>query len=164
MLSAISSEILTLDASLPVSDLQTMNVALAYALLPARLAAGAVGSFAVLAAILAAVGLYGAIAYTVSQRVREIAIRRALGANTRMVLWSVIREGAGIVLVGLGIGVTGCLILSRVMPSVLYGVGAVDPVAFATATVALFVVALFAASVSGRKATLIDPVRALRQD
>ena len=88
-----------------------MNVALAYALLPARLAAGAVGSFAVLAAILAAVGLYGAIAYTVSQRVREIAIRRALGANTRMVLWSVIREGAGIVLVGLGIGVTGCLIL-----------------------------------------------------
>ncbi|MFQ5790864.1 MAG: FtsX-like permease family protein, partial [Acidobacteriota bacterium] len=164
LLGAIRSEVRALDATLPISDLKTMHGAMGFAFLPARMAAGVVSAFALLALLLAAVGLYGILAYSVSQAVRDIGIRMALGAGPAQVLRLVIRQGMTLTLAGLALGLAGGLALTRLMIGLLYGVSATDPLSYVTASVLLAGVALLATFLPARRATKIDAMSALRME
>jgi predicted permease len=160
----LRSDVRKLDPTLPLAGLKRMRASLAVALLPARLAAGVVTAFAALALLLAAVGLYGVIAYSVSQTTREIGIRMALGARTLDVLRPVMRRGMTLTLLGLGVGLGGGFALTRFMTSVLYGVSATDPLVYLTAAGLLGTVALMASFLPARRATQVSPVVALREE
>ncbi len=161
-LETVRREVRSLDDKLPVSDLQTMNGAMGFALLPARLAAGVVSAFALLALFLAAVGLYGVIAYSVSQSSRDIGIRMALGARATDVLRLVIRGGMTLTALGLAIGLGIGIVLAQLMKGLLYGVSPADPISYAAAVGILATVALLAVYVPARRATTVDPMTALR--
>jgi putative ABC transport system permease protein len=123
-----------------------------------------IGSFAMLALILAMVGLYGLISYSVSQRSREVSIRVALGAQPRDVIRLVVGEGARLTLMGIGAGVLAALGLTRLMRSLLFGVSAVDPATFAAVTLLLAAVAIAACYIPARRALRANPIQALRCD
>jgi ABC-type antimicrobial peptide transport system permease subunit len=120
--------------------------------------------FGLTALLLAVVGLYGVMAYSVSQRTKEIGVRMALGASRGSVLGLVMREGAPLVGGGLGIGLAAALALSRVLESMLFGVGARDAAVFALVPLVLAGVALAAMLVPARRATRVDPVRTLGEE
>jgi macrolide transport system ATP-binding/permease protein len=162
-LQTIRREILSLDDKLPLSDLKTMHAALGFALLPARMAAGVVSAFALLALFLAAIGLYGVIAYSVSQSMRDIGIRMALGARPGDVFKLVIRGGMTLTAVGLGVGLAIGLVLTRLLTGLLYGVSPTDPLSYLIAVTMLAAVALLAAFLPARRATKVDPMIALRE-
>jgi predicted permease len=161
---SLRAEVRRLDPTLPVSELKTMRSSLALAMLPARLAAGVVTAFAALALMLAAVGLYGVIAYLVSQSTREIGIRMALGAQARDVLKLVLARGASLTLLGLAGGLAGGFAMARLMTKLLYGVSAADPLPYLAATSALVLVALVATYLPARRATRLSPMLALREE
>lgn len=161
---ALRSEVRQLDSTLPVSDLKTMHAALGLALLPARMAAGVVTAFAVLALLLASVGLYGVIAYSVGQRTREFGIRMALGAQTGDVLQLVLRRASKVTVIGLGVGLALGIALAKLMTTVLYGVSALDAMAYLTAIVALAAVAFSATLLPARRASRVSPVVALKNE
>lgn len=163
MLESVRREIQQLDRTLPVSDLKTMHAALGFALLPARIGAGVVGAFAVLALLLAAIGLYGVIAYSVSQGARDIGIRMALGARSSDVLVMVIHKGIKLAAIGLGIGVVLGLALTRFMGSLLYDVSTMDPTAYLAGCLVLASVAILASFLPARRATKLDPVVVLKE-
>jgi ABC-type antimicrobial peptide transport system permease subunit len=121
-----------------------------------------VGLFAVLALVLAAVGLYGVTAYSVSQRTRELGIRVALGARRGALLKLVLAYGARLTLIGLAIGTLAALALTHVMSTLLFGVGARDPMTFVGVALLLLAVSLAASFVPAHRATRVDPVVALR--
>jgi len=129
-----------------------------------RAGAWVAGSFALLALTLAALGIYGVMAYSVSQRTREIGIRMALGATSGNVLAVVLKQGATLALIGLGIGLAGSLALTRLMSSVLYGVSATDVVTFAAVSGLLAAVILAACYIPARRASRVDPMIALRYE
>jgi putative ABC transport system permease protein len=120
--------------------------------------------FAVVAMILAAIGIYGVMAYSVSHRTREIGIRVALGARPRDVLSLVIRQGIILTLTGALAGLIVALGLTRVMSSLLFGVGAMDPLTFVGVAALLITVALLACLIPARRATKVDPIVALRYE
>jgi ABC-type antimicrobial peptide transport system permease subunit len=120
--------------------------------------------FGLAALLLAVVGLYGVMAYTVSQRTKEIGVRMALGASRGSVLGLVFRDGIPLVGVGLGVGLAGAFALSRVLESMLFGVGTRDPAVFAGVPLILVVVALSAMLVPARRAARVDPVRTLGEE
>jgi ABC-type antimicrobial peptide transport system permease subunit len=122
------------------------------------------GAFAALALVLASVGLYGVMALSVTQRTRELGIRLALGAPRRNVFRLVLGQGAMLVSLGIGLGLLGALAASRALSSVLYGVGALDLSALAIAIFSLAFVALLACWLPARRATLVDPIQALRAE
>jgi ABC-type antimicrobial peptide transport system permease subunit len=122
------------------------------------------GAFASLSLLLAAVGLYGLMAYTVSRRTHEIGVRMALGARRQDVLASILREGARLTLAGLAVGAICAAVLSRIVGNLLYGVTANDPLTYCGAALLLAVVALIAAYLPARRASRIDPMVALRYD
>jgi len=163
LLPAVRREIGALDRQLPVSDLRTMKAALGFALLPARLAAQAVSAFAFLALLLAATGLYGVMAYRVSQGSREIGVRMALGARPKDVQAWVVRKGMRLALLGLAAGLAGGLALAQLMSGLLYGISPVDPFSFGASLLVLSGVALAACYVPARRATRVDPMRVLRE-
>lgn len=163
LIEAVRREVQQLDASLPVTDLRTMNMALGYALMPARLGAAVVSGFAVLALFLASVGLYGVVAYFVVEGTREIGIRMAIGASRTDVLRLVIRQGMGTTLIGLAAGLAIAFAVTRLMGTLLYGVSAADPVSYLAAILVLAAVSLLAALLPARRAARVDPVVALRQ-
>jgi ABC-type antimicrobial peptide transport system permease subunit len=133
-------------------------------LLPARLGAVLVGAFGVLGLILASVGVYGVIAYSVSQRTQELGIRAALGARPRNVITLVLRQGMTLSLIGMGIGGTLAFLMLRAMHSVLYGVGSTDFSTLGAVSLLLLAVAFVASYIPALRATKVDPVVALRHE
>jgi putative ABC transport system permease protein len=121
-------------------------------------------SFAVAALLLAAVGIYGLMAFAVSQRTNEIGLRLALGASRPHVVWLILREASVLAGIGLGIGLAGCALVGRTMSSALYGVGAMDFWVIVSVGLILFITALLASYLPARRAAMIDPMKALRTD
>jgi predicted permease len=162
MINAIRREVERLDANLPLYDVKTMSEHMRLPLLPLRAGAWVAGSFALLALLLAGLGIYGVMSYAVSQRTREIGVRMALGAESRNVIRLVVKQGMWLAGAGLAIGLTGALVLTRLMSSVLYGVSATDFVTFAGVTLLLGLVVLIACYLPARRAAKVDPIVALR--
>lgn len=164
LVNTIRREIQQLDAALPVFDVKTLTEHMRLSLFPMRVGAAVVGSFGLLALVLAAIGIYGVMAYAVSQRTREIGVRMALGARQGDVLTMVIRQALLLVVIGLGIGLAAAFGLTRFMSSVLVGVSATDPMTFVAITVLLVGVALVASYAPARRAAKVDPMMALRYE
>jgi predicted permease len=148
----------------PIDVMQTMNDALFRALAPRRLSLVLVASFAALALLLSAIGIFGMIAYAVSQRTHEFGVRMALGARRRDVLRLVLGEGFKIVTAGVFAGIAASFVLTRFMRSLLFGVGPNDPLTFAVVAALFALVALAACYVPARRASHVDPMIALRYE
>jgi putative ABC transport system permease protein len=157
-------EIQALDPTVPVSRVSTLERILASSVARQRFSMLLLLIFASVALVLAAVGIYGVISYGVSQRTAELGIRIAMGAEPGDVLRLVLLQGARLTLAGVGLGLAGAALLSRVMASQLYGVSATDPMTFAAVAVVLTVVALTAAYIPARRTARMDPVLALHGD
>jgi predicted permease len=162
LLPAVREAIRSIDATVPVFDAKTMDDQLLVALLPSRLAGTLLGAFGVLALVLAAVGIYGVMAYSVAQRTREIGVRMALGAGDRDVLRLLVGEGARLTAVGLVIGLAAAFGGTRFVASFLYGITPTDFVAFASSAGILAGTALLACYIPARRAVRVDPAVALR--
>jgi putative ABC transport system permease protein len=121
-------------------------------------------AFGVLGLVIAAIGIYGVMAYTVSQRTREIGVRLALGATERSIVGAVLGRGLRLTAIGVAIGVTIALALSRLIVGMLYGVTAIDPATFVLVPPLLFAIAALACYIPARRATRVDPVVALRSE
>jgi predicted permease len=153
-----------LDANIPVFNLRTLDQQIDQSLLNDRLTATLSTAFGVLATLLAVIGLYGVMAYTVARRTREIGVRMALGAVQGDVVWLVMREVLMLVGTGLVLGLVASWAAGRLIGSQLYGVTANDPVTIAGAAGLLLAVALLAGYLPARRATRVNPVRALRYE
>jgi len=164
---AIKSAVYGAGSDQPIFNVETMQQIVSESMSSQRFPMILLGEFAVLALLLASVGIYGVISYSVAQRVHEIGIRMALGANKRDVFRMVVGQGLALALAGLAIGVVAALILTRVVSSfslLLYGVGASDPVTFITVSVMLLFVAVVACYIPTRRAMRVDPMVALRYE
>ncbi|HKV28474.1 MAG TPA: FtsX-like permease family protein, partial [Candidatus Acidoferrales bacterium] len=161
---AIRQAVRDVDANQPISDAKNMDTRIGESLGPQRFAANLLAVFAALAILLAAVGLYGLISYSVTQRTNEFGIRMALGARPVDVLNLVLKQGAKLALVGAAAGIIVGIALMFAMRSVLYGVSAADPVSFASAAILLLFVALLACYIPAHRATRVDPMVALRYE
>jgi ABC-type antimicrobial peptide transport system permease subunit len=164
LVAAVRQSVREVDNSLPVTDVKTQAGLAGETLRPDRLFASLLSFFGLLALLLAAIGLYGVLAYSVTQRTREIGIRLALGAQRGDVLRLVIWHGLKLVLMGLFIGALAAFALTRVIASQLYGVRATDPVTFVMVGALLMIIALLACWVPARRATKVDPLIALRAE
>jgi putative ABC transport system permease protein len=164
MTQTVVSEVRRLDRFLPIAKIKTMDTLTRDALRADRFNVCLLGSFALLALLLAAVGIYGVMAYSVSQRVRELGIRLTLGAQGRDILRLVIGQGIRLVLIGLGVGSAAALGLTRLLNALLFGVSATDPWTFAGILLLLAFVALLACWIPARRATKVDPMVALRHE
>jgi predicted permease len=153
----------SLDANLPVNNIRTIDQHLGIALMPARLTGLALGLFGAIGLLLAAVGMYGVMAYSVSQRTREIGIRMAIGAAARDVIALVMKQGLSLVLIGTVIGLAAAVGAARLLSGVLYG-GGLDPITFTVVPLLLITVAAVATFAPARRAALVDPAITLRAD
>ena len=164
MSSAVVNETRKLDRLLTVTNIRTMDELRANALHSDRFNLELMGAFAILALLLAALGIYGVMSYTTAQRTRELGIRLALGAQTRNVLKLVTFQGMKLALIGMALGLLGSFALTRLMESLLFGVETTDPVTFALVPLLLAIVALVACYIPARRATKVDPLIALRSE
>jgi putative ABC transport system permease protein len=164
LLAAMRRELLALEPNVLFLDNQTMEAQVAATLLPAKAGAISVSAVGAIAMLLASIGLYGVIAYSVARRTREIGIRMALGANRSSVVGLVMRQGLGIAMVGVAVGTVLSLGTSKAVVGALYGVSFVDPVAWLTAVVTLLTVATVANAIPARRASVVDPSIALRSE
>ena len=161
---AIRNALHDLDKDLPWYSVQTLSEMVSNSSREKRFVALLLALFAGMALVLASVGIYGVVSYSVSQRTREIGIRMAFGAEVRTVLGMVLREGLRLVLAGVGVGLLGAWALSRYLTSILYAVRATDLVTYVVAALLMSAVALVACLVPARRATKVDPMVALRYE
>ena len=159
----LQNQVLALDADQPIFQITTLDNVLAAAGARTRFYTALLGLFAAVGLILAAVGIYGVMAYAVSQRSQEMALRVALGARSTDIFGLVIGDGLRLALVGMGLGLLGALALNRLLKSLLYGISASDPLTLILVSALLLLVALLASYLPARRALRIDPLLPLRQ-
>jgi putative ABC transport system permease protein len=159
---AVRQVMLEIEPNLSLTRLRSMEQIVARSVAQERFNMLLLGVFAVLGLLLAAIGIYGVMAYAVAQRTHEIGLRMALGAERRDVLRLILKHGLALTLAGLGIGLAGALALTRLMKSYLFGVGATDPASFVFVAFLLLLVALLACWIPARRAARVDPMIALR--
>jgi predicted permease len=164
VLSAIRGVAQELDSRLVLTRLSTLEQHLSLALFPMRTSGLLLGVLGMVALILAMAGLFGVIAYSVSQRTREVGIRMALGAQRREVLQLVLRQGLTLACIGVGVGLVGALVVTRLLRGILFGVTATDPLTYIAVPSALLAVALLACWFPARRAASIEPMTALRHE
>ena len=160
----LRAEVAALDATMPLSNMRSMESHLGIALLPARLTGAVLGIFGLLGLVLAAIGTYGVMAYSVAQRTKEIGIRMAIGAAAGDVVRLVMRQGMRLGGIGIAIGLAGAIGASRLIRGVLYGGGENDPLTFVAVPLVLAAVAMVAIWIPARRASAMDPLLALRQE
>jgi putative ABC transport system permease protein len=153
-----------LDPALPVADVRSMESILGATHDRERFGASLLGGFSLSALLLAAIGIYGVLAYSVSERTREIGVRLAIGARPGGIVNMVLASGARLVLIGLAIGMTGAFAVSKYLSGMLYQTAARDPISFTLAPLLPSTVALLAAWLPARRAARIDPTQALRAE
>jgi predicted permease len=153
-----------LDGALPVTALRTMDDQVDESLSTQRMMAGLSVCFSIVATLLAAIGLYGVMAYTVSRRTREIGIRVALGASSSGIVRLVLRQGLGLTLGGIVLGVLGALALARVTRSLLFGVSPTDPTTYVLVAGVILGIALLACLIPAQRAMRVDPLVAIRDE
>jgi putative ABC transport system permease protein len=161
---AVRGQFRELDPNLPLFTVRTLEETIALNLARQRFAVALLGAFAVLGLLLAAVGVYGVMAYSVSRRAREMGLRMALGAQSGDVMRMVLREGLKLTAMGVAIGLPASLAVTQLMKNLLYGVSAADPLTFAGVPLLLAVVSMIACWIPARRAAKTDPMTALRQD
>jgi putative ABC transport system permease protein len=164
MVSAVTNAIREIDSTIPVTNVQSMEDLVTTSLSSERFSLLLLGAFALLALILAAIGIYSVLSYSVRRRVQEIGIRLALGASLSDVLRMVIFEGLRPTLLGVFIGIAGAFALARVMSNLIYGVKPTDPLTFVSVAFLLGVVALGASIIPAYRAAKVDPLVALRYE
>ncbi|HSY33183.1 MAG TPA: ABC transporter permease [Verrucomicrobiae bacterium] len=164
LVSAVTGAIHSIDRDQPVTDVMTMDDVVDTSLSQRRFSMLLLGAFAVLALLLAAVGIYSVLAFAVRRRVREIGIRVALGAEVKDILRLIVTEGMKPALIGLLLGVAGALALGKILASFIYGIAAYDPLTFAAVAMLLAAVALLASIIPAYRAARIEPTRALREE
>jgi putative ABC transport system permease protein len=164
LVSAVRSELQQMDPEQPMAAISTMDQLLAGSLSRSRFTMLVLGVFAAVALVLACVGIYGVIAYSVTQRTQEFGIRMALGANRHDVFRLVLGQGTRLMLLGIGLGIVAALIVTRLLATLLFGISATDPLTFTTVALLLALVALAACYIPARRATRVDPIVALRYE
>jgi predicted permease len=162
--STVRREVAAIDPEQPIARMSTLEQTLSESVAPRRFNMLLLGIFAAIALTLSTVGVYGVVAYSVSQRTHEVGIRMALGAQRADVLRMVIGQGLRLTLIGVGIGIVGALALTRFLSSMLFGVKPTDPLTFIAVSSALFAVALAACYIPARRAAKVDPMVALRYE
>jgi len=160
----VRREVLALDRNVPLTAVQTMRERAAEVTSRTRFIAVVLGLLAGLALLLAGIGIYGMLAYSVSARTREVGIRMALGAQQADVIRLVLKEGLSLAGIGVGLGLLASLALTRLMEGMLFGVSANDPLTFSAITLLLLGVAWLACWLPARRATKVDPLVALRYE
>jgi putative ABC transport system permease protein len=163
-IAALKAAVATVDQDLPVSAVSTMEELIEGTTGPRRFSMLLLGTFSLLAVGLAAIGLYGVMSYTVTQRAKELGVRLALGAGAQEVLRLVLGQGMRLALLGVGIGLVLALALTRILRSLLFNISATDPLTFVLISLLLVVVTVVATWVPARRATLVNPVEALRAE
>jgi len=161
---SLREQVRALDRDLPFFGERTLTQVAAESMSRRRFSMQVVGLFGILALLLAAVGIYGVIAYSVTQRTREIGIRVALGASRTAILRWVLKQGMVLTMAGVVVGLIGALALTRLLRSLLFGVGPTDIVTYGVLAAVLTIVALIACYVPARRATKVDPLVALRYE
>jgi predicted permease len=164
IVSAVSAAVHDLDPEVPLLDIRTMDDFISESLSPQRLNMLLLMAFAGLALLLASIGIYSVLSYSVRRQVREIGIRMALGAQCRDVLQMILRQGARLALLGVAIGLAAAIGLTRLMASQLFGVSATDPLTFAGVALLLIAISLLACYLPARRAAKVDPMVALRYE
>ena len=164
MAPAIRNLVANIDRTQPVYEVRTLEQELAESIAPRRLNLFLLGTFAASALALALMGIYGVIAYSVTQRTQEIGVRAALGAQRGQIVGMVVRQGIGTALFGIAVGLGAAFGLTRLMASLLYEVTPSDPATFAAVAFLLTAIALLAAWIPARKAARVDPLVALRYE
>jgi putative ABC transport system permease protein len=164
MAKSIAAVVKSMDPDLPLAQVRTMDDILDRSLSGDRLETSLLGTFAALALILAALGIYGVMAFAVAQRTHEIGLRMALGAAPSRVLSLIIKEGMTLTAIGLAVGLAGSYLVARAMQSQLYGVGSIDPVVLSAVAFVLAATALLACYLPARRAMRVDPMVALRYE
>jgi predicted permease len=164
VISAVRREVSDIDATLPITQVRTMEEVLSDAQSKPRFLTLVLTLFAGVALVLAAVGIYGVISYSVAQRTKEFGIRMALGAQHNRVIGLVLGRGLLLVILGLGAGLVGALALTRFLSGFLFGITATDPATFAVVSLLLAGIAILASYIPARRATQVDPLVALREE
>ena len=164
LIPSIRGAVRSVDSNLPIARLMTQSEQIDRAMFQERLVAWLSGAFALLALIVACIGLYGLLSFEVARRTHEVGVRMALGALPRQVFGLVLRRGIRLVALGAVIGIAAALGLTRYLQSLLYGVRPIDPLAYAAVTILLLIVSVGACYVPARRATRVDPMVALRYE
>jgi ABC-type antimicrobial peptide transport system permease subunit len=164
LLPAIRTRLAEMDPTIPIYAANTMEENLSAALTRARFAAVSLGAFASIALVLALVGIYGVMSYATGQRINEFGVRLALGAHPGHVVGLVLRQGMTLIALATGLGVLGALVLSRVLRNLVFEVDTLDPLTFITMVLVLALTAVAACWIPARRASIINPVRAMRSE